>query len=139
MMDEEIRLLLCKIWAKMRKDYSDSLRDHQIHVGQDQALCQLWKDDGITQSQLCDRMGCEPPTVSNMLRKLEEYGLIERKQDVSDARISRVFLTEQGRELEQPVLDIWRKHQDKLLDGIDTEERLLLRRLLRHMDDNLSR
>ncbi|MBP1996323.1 MarR family winged helix-turn-helix transcriptional regulator [Paenibacillus eucommiae] len=138
MIDEEIRLSLSKIWAKMRKDYSDALRAHQIHVGQDHALCQLWMEDGVTQSQLCERMGCEPPTLTNMLKKLEEYGLVNRKQDASDARISRVFLTEQGRALEQPVLEIWRSHQDKLLNGINTEERLLLRRLLQQMDRNLN-
>jgi DNA-binding MarR family transcriptional regulator len=137
MVNEEIRLLLSRIWAKMRKDYSDALRDHHIHVGQDHALCQLWKEDGVTQSQLCEQMGCEPPTLSNMLKKLEEYGLVTRKQDASDARISRVFLTDEGHALEQPVLEIWNKHQEKLLNGIQLEERLLLRRLLLQMDDNL--
>jgi DNA-binding MarR family transcriptional regulator len=137
MVNEEIRLLLSRIWAKMRKDYSDALRDHHIHVGQDHALCQLWKEDGVTQSQLCEQMGCEPPTLSNMLKKLEEYGLVTRKQDAIDARISRVFLTDEGHALEQPVLEIWNKHQEKLLNGIQLEERLLLRRLLLQMDDNL--
>lgn len=137
-MDEEIRLLLGKIWAKMRKEYSDELRQHNIHVGQDHALCQLWIEDGPTQTQLCDRLGCEPPTVSNMLRKLEEYGLVVRKPDPGDARISRVYLTEQGRALEEPVQEMWRKYQEKLLSGVNHEERLLLRRLLQQMDNNLN-
>lgn len=138
LIDEEIRILFGKIWAQMRKDYSDALRAHNIHVGQDHALCQLWLEDGATQTQLCEKLGCEPPTLSNMLKKLEGYGLIIRKQDEGDARISRVFLTDKGRGLEEPVLLMWRSHQEKLLEGIHTEERLMLRRLLQQMHNNLN-
>lgn len=138
MIDKDIRELLTKLGATSRKSYSDALGNLHIHVGQESALHQLWLEDGISQSQLSERMGCEPPTLSNMLRKLEEYGLVARKHDAHDARISRVFLTKQGRELEQPLQEIWRIHQDKLLHGIYPEERLLLRRLLNQMIDNLN-
>jgi hypothetical protein len=33
---------------------------------------------------------------------------------------------------------MWRKHQEKLLSGIHAEERLLLRRLLQQMDNNMN-
>lgn len=138
MIDEDIRVLLTQLGATSRKSYSDALGNLHIHVGQEHALHQLWLEDGISQSQLSERMGCEPPTLSNMLKKLEEYGLVTRKHDAHDARISRVFLTEQGRELEQPLQEIWRIHQEKLLHGIYPEERLLLRRLLNQMIDNLN-
>jgi len=138
MIEEDIRMLLGKLSAKSRKNYSDALLDLHIHVGQEHALYHLWMEDGLAQSQLSERMGCEPPTLSNMLKKLVEYGLVTRMQDVNDARISRVYLTEEGRALEQPLQEIWHKHQEKLLHGIYPEELLLLRRLLNQMIDNLN-
>ncbi|NHN31009.1 MarR family transcriptional regulator [Paenibacillus sp. S3N08] len=136
--DDEIRIILGKMWSQMRRDCSQSLRELHIHVGQEHALCQLWQEEGITQIQLSERLGCEPPTTSNMIKKLEEYGLVHRQQDEADARITRVYLTDEGRALEQPIKQMWQKQQEKLLDGIHLEERLLLRRVLQQMLNNLS-
>ncbi|TCZ80255.1 MarR family transcriptional regulator [Paenibacillus albiflavus] len=121
----------------MRRNYADMLRELNLHVGQDQMLCRLWREDGVTQNQLCERLNCEPPTITNMLRTLESYGLVYRKKDDSDGRVSRVYLTTKGRELYEPVELIWKKQQEKLLEGILPEERLMLRRLMKQMAENI--
>lgn len=139
MVKEDIRILFTRASAKMRKDYADSLRAVDIYVGQDHLLWQLWNQDGVTQTELCDRMGCEPPTLTNMVKKLEAYGLLTRKKDALDARVTRVFLTEEGRKIKGPLDEIWEKHQDKMLKGISMEEQYILKRLLQQIDANLSK
>lgn len=138
MIDNEIRELLDKLSSRTRRNYANELRKLNIHVGQDHALCQLWQEDGITQVQLSIRMGCEAPTITNMVKKLENYGLVYRQRDELDARVSRVYLTPEGKNLRQPVQEVWRRQQDKLLEGVLPEERLMLRRLLKQMSDNIS-
>ncbi|ANY66210.1 MarR family transcriptional regulator [Paenibacillus sp. BIHB 4019] len=135
--DCDIRELLDKISARMRRDYSESLRELNLYVGQDNLLYRLWSGDGVTQMQLCEHLKCEPPTVTNMVKSLEQNGFIYRKRDGQDARIMRIFLTEQGRELENPIKIKWRNQQEKLLNGILPEERMLLRRLMKQMEINL--
>lgn len=137
MLEEEIRILFAKTSAKMRKDYADSLRAVQIYVGQDHLLWQLWKKDGATQTELAELIGCEPPTLTNMVKKLEVYGLVTRRKDASDARVTRVFLTDEGRALEQPIEEIWQNHQEKMLMGISVEDRLTLKHLLQKIERNL--
>ena len=137
-MKEDIRILFTRTSAKMRKDYADALRAVDIYVGQDHLLWQLWNQDGVTQTELCERMGCEPPTLTNMVKKLEAYGLLMRKKDALDARVTRVFLTEEGRKIRGPIDGIWEEHQDKMLKGINQEEQRLLKRLLQQIDRNLS-
>lgn len=137
MIEDEIRELLDKISAKMRRNYNQSLRDVNLHVGQDNLLCKLWRKDGLTQIQLCERLNCEPPTVSNMVKALEQKGLVYRQRNEEDGRVSRIYLTEEGRNLEGPVYERWRKQQEKLLAGIEHEERLLLRRIMKQMKENL--
>ncbi|MDQ0271408.1 MarR family winged helix-turn-helix transcriptional regulator [Cytobacillus purgationiresistens] len=138
MVEEEIRELLHKITAQMRRNYADLLRELDLYVGQDQLLCQLWQEDGITQVQLSEKLKCEPPTVTNMVKKLEGRGILTRKRDKSDGRISRVYITEKGRALYEPVVNIWMNQTQLLLEGISTEERIKLKAQMEKMYDNLS-
>lgn len=138
MIEDELRELLDKISAEMRRNYAEMLRELNLHVGQEQLLCRLWKEDGITQIQLSERLNCEPPTITNMVKSLENHGFVVRKRDPEDGRVSRVYLTQAGRDLSEPIEQIWKKQQRKLLAGILPDERLLLRRLMKQMADNLS-
>ncbi len=135
--DCDIRELLDKISSRMRRDYSESLRELDLYVGQDNLLHRLWSGDGVTQMQLCEHLNCEPPTVTNMVKSLEQNGFIYRKRDQKDARVMRIYLTEEGKELEKPIEAKWRKQQEKLLNSILPEERMLLRRIMKQMESNL--
>ncbi|MFS0605305.1 MarR family winged helix-turn-helix transcriptional regulator [Peribacillus frigoritolerans] len=135
--DCDIRESLDKISSKMRRDYSESLRELNLHVGQDKLLARLWLGDGITQMQLCEHLKCEPPTVTNMVKTLELNGFIYRKRDEQDARVMRIYLTDKGKELEKPVDFKWKQQQEKLLHSILPEERLILRELMKRMERNL--
>lgn len=135
--DCEIRGFLDKVSSQTRRDYSESLRELNLYVGQDNLLARLWLGDGITQMQLCEHLRCEPPTVTNMVKTLEQNGVIYRKRDEEDARVMRIYLTSKGKELEEPVRLKWKRQQDKLLQSISDEERLILRDLLKRMENNL--
>lgn len=135
--DCDIRQSLDRISSQMRRDYSESLRELNLYVGQENLLYRLWLGDGITQMQMCEHLNCEPPTVTNMVKSLEQNGFIYRKRDEQDARVMRLYLTDKGKDLEGPVDFKWRQEQDKLLHSILPEERLLLRRLLKQMERNL--
>lgn len=137
-MDCDIRQSLDRISSQMRRNYSESLRELNLYVGQDNLLYRLWLGDGVTQMQLCEHLKCEPPTVTNMVKSLEQNGFIYRKRDEQDARIMRIFLTDKGKELETPVEIKWRQQQEKLLQSISTEDRLILRQLMQQMENNLS-
>ncbi|MCY9007290.1 MarR family winged helix-turn-helix transcriptional regulator [Peribacillus frigoritolerans] len=133
----DIRESLDKVSSQMRRDYSESLRELNLHVGQDKLLARLWLSDGLTQMQLCEHLKCEPPTITNMVKSLEQNGFIYRKRDEQDARVMRIFLTDKGKELEKPVDFKWKQQQEKLLHSISPEDLLLLRKLMKHMEKNL--
>ena len=93
MIEDEIRELLDKISGQMRRDYNQLLQDVNLHAGQDNLLCKLWANDGLTQVQLCEHLKCEPPTVTNMVKALEQKGLVYRQKDEKDGRVTRIYLT----------------------------------------------
>ena len=109
-----------------------------LHSGQEMLLLQLWIEEGMPQSQLAACMGVEPPTATKMLQRMEHAGLIERRTDPEDARISRVYLTERGRALEQPVLEVWKQLEAQTVANLSPTEQALLRRLLMQVSTNLS-
>ena len=101
------------------------------------ALVELWQDDGLRCGDLADRLGVEPPTVTRTLRRLESCGLVERRADPEDARSLRVYLTRQGRELEEPVLRCWERAEQTVLAGMNGRERQTFRNLLCRVRSNL--
>jgi|SRR5699024_6820355 len=137
MIDNEIREHIDKISSQMRRQYAEMLRELDLHVGQDNLLCKLWRENGITQMQLTEQLNCEPPTVTNMVKALEKKGVVFRKKDPEDGRVSRVYLTEKGIALRKPVEQMYRKQQEKLLKGLTEENRVLLNQFLQQMEENL--
>jgi DNA-binding MarR family transcriptional regulator len=121
------RALAEKLWSEIG-----------LHVGQDMILRQLWPAEGCTQSELADRLCIQPATVTKMLQRMEQTNLIQRRGDPDDQRVSRVYLTDQGRALLQPYEEAWAKLEQYLLEGLSLEERVLLRRLLIQLQNNLS-
>ena len=137
MIDNEIREHIDKISAQMRRHYSEMLRELDLHVGQDNLLCKLWTENGITQNQLGELLNCEPSTITNMVKTLEKKDFVYRKKDTVDGRVSRVYLTDKGLAVREPIEKVWRKQQDRLLKGMTAENRVLLNEFLQQMEKNL--
>ncbi len=68
-----------------------------------------------------------------------KFGIVERTVDLEDQRISRVYLTERGRDLIKLVGEKWKQLEDETFRGLSVEERMLLRRLLLQAFQNLAR
>ncbi|MEL6384374.1 MAG: MarR family transcriptional regulator [Cyanobacteria bacterium J06626_18] len=116
------------------------LADHGLYIGQEILLMHLWEQDGRSQSELADLMEVEPPTLTKMLNRLERSGLLERQRDALDARVYRVYLTEAGRALEEPIRRLWQELEVRITAHFTLEEQIILRRLLmqiRHNFDEL--
>ncbi len=137
-MQDAFTYLLAQVARLHRTRVGGQLEELGVHVGQEMILMQLWMEDGQTQSDLAERTHVEPPTMTKMLRRMETAGLVERRRDENDARISRVYLTELGRTLHGPVADVWYSVDKTMLAGFTPEERLLLRRMLQKMRNSLS-
>jgi DNA-binding MarR family transcriptional regulator len=126
---------LCKIH---RQRAEEALTRLGLHVGQELLLLQLWQEDGASQSRLAEAMEVDLSTISKTVLRMERAGLLFRSPDTEDARISRVYLTERGRALHEPVVQIWHAWEARLVEGQTEVEQMLLRRLLRQMITNLS-
>jgi len=134
---EKTGFTLAKVCKAHRANVGALLAEYGLHVGQEMVLVELWEDDGLRGGELAARLGVEPPTVTKMLRRLEGCGLVERHQDPSDARSLRVYLTDMGRALEEPVGRCWAQVEEITLAGLNETERRSFRDLLIRVRKNL--
>ena len=100
-------------------------------------LSMLAVSDGLSQLELVRGTHLRPATVSVILRKMEEEGMVLRQSDTQDKRILRVYLTDLGREKDASTILRIQKNDALALRGISEEEELLLMSLLSKMRDNL--
>lgn len=77
-----------------------------LHPGQEVLLLEL--DQGPrSQAQLAVASGCEPPTITHSVRKLEAAGLVLRRPSDADGRVTIVELSERGRAVVPDLKAAW--------------------------------
>jgi len=98
-------------------------------------LANLAREDGQPLAALSRHMLVTAGNVTGLVDRAERDGVVERRPDPHDRRMSRVFLTAKGRELITALLPVHAAHVSELLAGLDVAERRELRRLLGKLRD----
>lgn len=138
--EETISYLIAQIAKSHRNKAGQLLADIDLHPGQEMVLKKLSDQcDGVTHSQLADELDVRPATISRMVDRMEQSGLVTRCKDMDDQRVSRVHLTDDGKMSESAVDEVWQKLETITTANFTVEERLVLRRLLLQIYDNLKR
>lgn len=108
-----------------------------VYPGQPPLLFLLSKTDGLSQKEIAAKLGVKPSTITVMLKRIENGNLVVRKQDAEDNRVSRVYITEEGREICEKAKSKMRLLNEECFGNFTVEEQVVLRRLLMQMRDNL--
>ena len=66
----------------------------------------LWEKDGVTVGDICKKLMLDNGTVSPLLKKMSTLGYLERNHSKDDERSVLIYLTEQGRALQEQAKDI---------------------------------
>ena len=69
-------------------------------------LLVLWETDGVSVRELGQRLYLDSGTLTPLLKKMEEAGLVTRTRSTEDGRVVLVHLTEQGRALREKAAEI---------------------------------
>lgn len=134
---ETIGFDLARICMAHRSNASRMLTKVGLHVGQEMLLQILWQDDNLTQSQLADRLCIQLATANKMVRRMEQAELVNKYRDEDDGRVSRVRLTQSGRDLQSATEEVWQAIEERTLMNFTLEEKTELRRLLQKINENL--
>src|SRR5258708_34170221 len=115
--DRTYGLLIARVALIHSTSVSEYLAKHNLYVGQEMLLKCLWNQDGLSQKEIADLMGIQPATATRMVIRMERSGLVERRTDPEDQRVSQVYLTDFGRSLQGAVEEGWLASDQKMLEG----------------------
>ena len=116
-----------------------SMAGSRTHHGQAMCLRLLSVDDGATQRDIASVLHVTPPTVSKMLTALERAGLVERRPDAADQRLTRVYLTDAGREREREMGRAVGEYVNATFATLSEGERREFVRLLEKLRESIAR
>ena len=98
-------------------------------------LVPLFEEDGLRMGELARRARLSKQTMTDMVRRLERDGLIERRGDPEDGRASRIFLTTRSRSLEPVASDVLRELDSLVRRRLDDRQVAELTAALRELLD----
>lgn len=108
-----------------------------LYRGQAILLLILSEKDGLTHSEIAEKLEISPAAATKVIKRLEELNYLQRRSDPSDERISRVFLQEEGWAVIQQIKNTFRQIDRDLLSNFSPEEQNALFKLLLKVHDSL--
>jgi DNA-binding MarR family transcriptional regulator len=132
--DWELLAQVCQAYRGSSDTFMDQIA---MHRAQATLLCRLFVRDGMTQSEIAEQLSVRGATVTNMLQRMEEAGLVARCRDAEDNRLVRVYLTDAGREKERAITEQFLNLESTIFEGISEEDRTLFRRILNQLLHNM--
>ena len=106
--------------------------------GQPKVLEHLVACDGCTQRDIARACVMDKSTVTSVLSRMEDAGLITRRPRPGDRRAAAVFLTEKGHAVAQDVLDCRAEANAIGWNGLTPADRAALSALLARVIENFS-
>jgi MarR family transcriptional regulator, organic hydroperoxide resistance regulator len=101
-------------------------------------LCCLWEEDGLATCSIGEKLQQVGGTLTGVLDRMEERGLIYRERDLKDRRVWRIWLTEAGAELQQILPPIAMQLREETMLGMSQADRELFSELVDLAIANLS-
>jgi MarR family transcriptional regulator for hemolysin len=135
--ERNIGFLLHDVARLMRKRFEQNARDLGLTRSQCQVLAHLSRHEGIQQGSLAEILEVEPITLTRILDRLEEAGLVERGAHPTDRRVRLLRLTKRAHPMLNEIFAIGAITRSEALDGVAEAERDRLFGILASMKANL--
>ena len=110
----------------------------EITIEQWSVLYHLWKEDGLSQQELCNRTFRDKPSITRLIDNLEKQNLVNRMPSTTDRRINLVALTDKAKDMQQLTIDLANQTMNEALIGVKKEDIDLVKQIFQRVYDNLT-
>lgn len=121
-MDDTLHYLIMANQMLVQKALLEQLKDTGLTIGQPKILDYLKEHDGSNQKEIAKACLLEAGSLTTILNKMEEKGLIERRILNGNRRSFHIFLTAVGKEKQQLVDTAFSEIEKKALADISEKE-----------------
>ena len=137
-MDDSFHYLSMINHMTVQKKLMEQLADTGLTLGQPKVLDYLKDHDGASQKEIAAGCLIEAGSLTSILNRMEEKGLIERKMLNGNRRTFHIFMTESGKKNQKFVEEAFKKIEKTALNGISEEEQKLFMEIFCRIYRNLA-
>ncbi|NIY83006.1 MarR family winged helix-turn-helix transcriptional regulator [Vibrio hepatarius] len=138
-LDDSLGFLLNKAAGEMKYALETALRPYDLTPAQWSVLARLSYKDSQTISEIGSSLYFDRPTMSGIIRRLVEKKLVRKQKDVRDQRISRLLITDLGKQVFAELPPIAQAINERALCSFSKNEADLLKEYLRVVLKNMSK
>jgi DNA-binding MarR family transcriptional regulator len=130
-----IVFLLAKAYQKAHGSMKKRLDEYGLTPIQMLVIEALRDEEGVSSGDLGKKLLLDSATLSGVLERLAEKGWIVKETDEVDRRSLRIYLGDLAKRLNEAIGELRQKANDDIMRKLSTEEKVLLKRLLKDLDE----
>jgi len=108
-----------------------------ITIEQWSVLYHLWKQDGISQQELCNETFRDKPSITRLVDNLEKLDLVKRVASESDRRINKIYVTKHSLKLQEQTMELAEETLNEALESVPADKIDVCKEVLQVVYDNL--
>lgn len=108
-----------------------------VTIEQWSVLYHLWKQDGISQQELCNATFRDKPSITRLVDNLEKLKLVKRVSSKEDRRMNLIYLTPEARKMEESSMELAEETLNEALEGVPEHLVDICKQVLQIVYDNL--
>jgi len=124
------------IARRLQKNFKQANVD--ITIEQWSVLYHLWKQDGLSQQQLCEATFRDKPSITRLVDNLEKLNLVKRVASKNDRRINMIYLTQHAQDLQEQTMELANQTLNEALDGVTNGQIEIAKEVLQKVYENLA-
>jgi DNA-binding MarR family transcriptional regulator len=135
--DKSVGYWICLTSQSIRRVLNNKLTQEGITLRQWEVLAELAYRPDLSQCQLAEVMGIEPPTLAGVINRMERDGWLERHAHADDRRKRRLCPTPKAEGIWQVTSQWCHEIREQAVKGISEHELNELKRICEKIRDNL--
>jgi DNA-binding MarR family transcriptional regulator len=108
-----------------------------LTIEQWSVLYHLWKQEGISQQELCNATFRDKPSITRLVDNLEKLELVKRVPSENDRRMNLIYLTKQAQKLQEQSMGLAEETLNEALETVPAEKIDVCKEVLQIVYDNL--
>nr|WP_298786154.1 MarR family transcriptional regulator [uncultured Marinococcus sp.] len=136
--EDFISILIHQTDLKLTSFIKEELRMFNLTPEQNLIMMLLWEEDGRTQNDIARRLQKDKTNIARMAAQLENKQFVRRAAGTEDQRAMQLFVTDEGRQLQEKVRPAAERFNAAVTRGISTEELTALEQTLAKINRNVS-
>lgn len=137
-MEESLHYLIMANHMLVQRGLLDRLKNTGLTIGQPKVLDYLRKHDGSSQKEIAAGCFLEMGSLTSILNRMEQKGLIERRNLNGNRRTCHIFLTEEGKKGLTLIETSFAEIESLALKDVSEEEYAQFMEIFKKINENLN-